>query len=188
MEHAFSWIGKIFDFLFSLFPRLLIINAVSQGVKWRHGKHVMKLDPGLHIYLPLVTEVLILACAKQTHPIPSQALFTKDKKKVVISSIVVYEIHDAAEAVGKSAWDLEGNLTDYVQSIVVEVVMSYTLDELIEGLAEGEGSELNQRLTGNVKEAMLEFGVNILRCRITELSQPTVIKIIGDSSWSSGEE
>ena len=50
-------------------------------------------DPGLHVDWPLTTEVEVIVTARQTLAIPDQVLATKDGKKIVVKTLVVYKIH-----------------------------------------------------------------------------------------------
>ena len=91
MESAFAWLNQLIETFYRFFPHILIVRATHGGVKWVRGKNIKPLSPGLHIYWPLTTEVEVLVTARQTLAIPDQVLATKDGKKVVVKTLVVYK-------------------------------------------------------------------------------------------------
>ena len=98
------------------------------------GKHVKLLVPGLHIYWPLTTDVEVLVTARQTLAIPDQVMATKDGKKVVVKTLVVYKIPDPVRAIGKLNWDVDTTINDLTQSAVVRVIATHTYDEIMAGI------------------------------------------------------
>ena len=48
----------------------------------------------------------MIVTARQTLAIPDQVMVTKDGKKVVVKTLVVYKIPDPVRAIGKLNWDL----------------------------------------------------------------------------------
>ena len=102
MESAFAWLNTLVQTFYRFFPHILIVRATHAGVKWAWGSRIKTLGPGLHVYWPLTTEVEVIVTARQTLTIPDQVLATKDGKKVVVKTLVVYKIRDAEHAIGKS--------------------------------------------------------------------------------------
>ncbi len=90
MESAFAWLSQLIETLYKFVPHILIIRATHGGVKWVRGKRIRLLSPGLHFYWPLTTEVEVVVTARQTLAIPDQVMATKDGKKVVVKTLVVY--------------------------------------------------------------------------------------------------
>src|SRR4030067_794893 len=98
MESAFAWLNQLFQAIYQLFPRILIVRATHGGIAWVRGKHVKLLVPGLHIYWPLTTDVEVIVTARQTLAIPDHVMATKDSKKVGGKTLVGDRISDPVRA------------------------------------------------------------------------------------------
>jgi len=178
METAFAWLGQIFDALLSFVPRILIVRATHGGVRWRHGSKVIPMFPGLHVYWPLVTEIEIIVTARQTLALPKQVLTTKDHKKIVIGTVVVYKIRDVVQAVGRTNWDVDTTINDITQAAVVSVIARHTLQELLDMVAK---DTLNDALSEATRKELRQFGVFISRCKLTDFADCRVYKLVMDS-------
>lgn len=179
MDSIFGLLGQILEGLFSVVPRLVIIRATHNGVKWRHGKEPLPVKPGLTVYWPLVTEMEMLVVARQTLNLPTQVLMTRDKKQVVVGAFVVYKIADIVQAIGERNWDVETTVADITQAAIVEEITRRDLDDLLAGVAGGKESELNKALTANCKSELRQFGVYINRAGLTDFSTCRVHKVLG---------
>ena len=154
-----EWISQFFDTILSIFPRLLVVRTTHRGVKWKNGDTVVALDPGLHWYLPLVSEVDIPIVARRSVNLPSQVLMTKDKQPVAVGGFLVFWINDVIKAYGERNWDVEDTAREISTAAIVEVVMQNTLDDLLQGRGGGyPKSGLMQRLTENCKKALHQYG------------------------------
>jgi len=178
VESIFGWLGQIFDAILSFIPRLVIVRATNNAVKWRHGKKAIPVKPGLVWYWPLVTELDHQVVARQTLNLPNQNLTTADDIPVALSGFVVYTIHDVVLAVGEKNYDVDDTLSDLAQAAIVEEVLSLTYEELREGAAGGRDSEVNESLTQNLAEQLLEFGVRVERAGLMNFTKARVYRII----------
>lgn len=55
MEAAFAWLGQLMEWVGRFFPRITIAQANEAGVRWKYGRHVEKVEPGIRVFWPLVT-------------------------------------------------------------------------------------------------------------------------------------
>lgn len=180
MDSVFGLLGQILEALFSVVPRLCIIRATHNAIKWRHGKIPIACGPGLMIYWPLVTEVELLVVARQPLNLPTQSLMTKDKHQVVVGAVVVYRISDIVKAIGERNWDVESTVGDITQVAIVEEITRRNLDDLLKGVSEGKDSDLNRALTQNCRDQLRQFGVYVARCGLTDFSTCRVYKVLGN--------
>jgi len=182
MEAALGWLGQIFEALLCIVPRLIIVRATHEGVKWRMGKDAVRVPKGLCFYWPLVSEVDRIVVARQTINLPTQVLTTKDKKPVVVGAFAVYSIYDVVKAIGEKNWDVDDTVANIALAAVVEVVTSHTLDELLEGVSEGRNSKVNRSLTITCRKQLRQFGVQIQRCGITDFAESKAYRLVGDET------
>jgi len=173
---AFAWIGQIVEALGRLIPRLVIVRATHQGVKWVCGSRVKAMLPGLHVYWPITTEFEVLVCARQTLNLSTQVLMTQDRQQVVVGMLVVYRVKDVVEAIGKRNWDVETTIKDITQAAIVEVITTTSLSDLLAGLS----TTIEKRLTGSCRKQLRQFGVYIHRAAMTDFSQCKTFKLLGD--------
>lgn len=173
MESAFSWLGKLAGWLGKLIPKIGICRATHGGVKFVRGKNVKEVKPGLYLYWPLTTEVVIVPVARQTLNLVSQVLVTKDGKSVTAGAVVVYKISNVVDALSKN-WDVDHSIGDITQSAIVETITKLTLSELM------VNARVVKELTARVSKELTEFGLDVMKCVLTDFSPCFVLKFLGD--------
>lgn len=176
MEGAFAWLGAVMEWLGNLIPRILIVRSTHAGVKFVGGKRVVRLDPGVHVYWPAVTEVSVIPVARQTFNLVTQVLLTSDKQKVCISVVLIYKITNIVDALSNN-WDINDTISDVTQMAVVKVVTEWTLDDLIRNIT----GRVERRLSVIARAKLKTYGVTVIRCGITDFTTCEVIKVVGDA-------
>lgn len=179
MGEAFNWLGWLAESVLSLVPRIVIVRATHGGVKWRRGKHVMLMEPGLHIYWPIVTDYCVIVTARQTLNLVTQVLTTRDSRKIAVGVVVVYRIADVVLAIGKVNWDVDTTISDIAQAAVVSVIASREYNELLEMLGSGQLGELLTRAT---KAELRKYGVSVRQCKPTDFAECRVYKLLLDNN------
>ena len=177
MGSAFAWFGEIIQWVGAFIPRLLIVRATERGVKWVHGKKVVAMQPGLHFYWPVVTEFTIRVVARQTLNMPAQTLITKDKKQVVVTGMVVYNVNDIVKAIGEQSWDVDNTVGDLTQAAIVGVVTNTNFDELSK-----LDDQMIDKLTDATRKKLKKFGVYIEKCFLTDFCTTKVLRIVQNAS------
>lgn len=183
MESAFAWLGQLFSTFYKFIPHILIIRATHGGCKWVRGRHVRLLAPGLHFYWPLTTEVEVIVTARQTLAIPDQVMATKDGKKVVVKTLVVYRIPDPVRAIGRVNWDVDTTINDLTQSAVVRVIATHSYDEIMAGIRDGS---LTKTLTKETRRELRQFGVHVTRCKLVDFADCRVFKLLTSQADRQG--
>jgi regulator of protease activity HflC (stomatin/prohibitin superfamily) len=178
METAFAWLGQIFDALLKFFPRIVIVRATHGGVKWKRGSRVKAMNPGLHLYWPLTTDIEVVVTARQTLSLPIQVLTTKDNKKVVVGTVVVYKIKDVVHAIGRMNWDVDTTINDITQAAVVNVVAKHTFQEIMDMIG---NDSFTDQLTDAVRKELRPFGVSVRRCKLVDFADCKVYKLVTNS-------
>lgn len=170
----FEAIGNFVSSFSNLFPRLILVRKTEEGIKFKRGSQVILLGPGLHFYLPLVTEIEILPVVRQTLNLNSQTLMTKDGITVIASGVVVYCI-DNIKAYLVENYDAEESIAEVASSAVRDVIVTRSLEEI----------QLNSRnktdnaLTKAASEALEIFGIKVEYLRLTDFAKAKVINIVG---------
>lgn len=171
---AFEWVGQIVEYVLKIVPRLVLIRATHRGIKWRLGKKVFELKPGLHMYWPLITDMETVVVARQTLNLPTQVLLTKDRQQIVVGCLIVYRIKDIILAIGERNFDVDSTVSDITQAAIVEVCSRRSLTELQDGIT----GEVEKSLTNTVRKRLRQFGVYVTRCAVTDFSTCRTYKLI----------
>jgi regulator of protease activity HflC (stomatin/prohibitin superfamily) len=191
MGEAFGWLGKIFELITAFIPRPFIIDATQEGVKFKYGKRIVHLLPGVYVYWPLVTRVVSIQVKRQAVVLKPQVLTTKDGKPVIMGTLIAYTIEDAVAALTEVD-NLSETLFEVSQGAVPGVVAGKTLEQLIHDVSEvrdedsdnGVMTILDLDLYKRVASILESFGVNVLYCKVTDFSPCRVLNLSGDFSGS----
>jgi len=175
MDSAFAWIGQIMEWLGKFFPRLLIVRRTHAGVKFVQGAKVVKLNPGIHFYWPLITEVEVMPVVRQTHNLVTQTLTTKDDVSVIIGAVVIYEINDIIAAKSEN-WDIDDTVSDITQMAVMKIVSNWTYNDLRDQL----GDKVENELGIETRRQLKPFGIKVLRCGASDFGKCRVFRVISD--------
>ena len=151
---SLAWLGELFEFFFSVIPRVIIVRTTELGIKWKYGKKIVKLQPGVHVYWPLVTDVESIVSARTSQDLEEQRLITADGIPVRISATVVCKIFDVVLAIGQKNWDVDDTIDEIAAHEITLHVVSHTFDEIQLALSEGLSDVLD-----NINNSVEEFGV-----------------------------
>jgi len=160
---------------------LLIVFTISYGVKivpqsdiyiiQRLGKFHQTLDGGLHIIIPFIDTVRkILTIREQMVDIPKQSVITKDNVNIAIDGIVFCKVDNGMEAT-YNVVDFKKAISNLAMTTLRAEIGGMALDETL-----SNRETLNIKLQKELGEAVLNWGVNITRVEISEISVPKEIE------------
>lgn len=172
METAFGWVGAIIDFFGSFIPRLVIVKATHGGVAFDCGHKIRKLPPGLHFYIPLISEVIVWPTKRQTTNLSVQTLVTSDNRVIAAGGIIVYEIPDVVSFL-TTTYDGEDTIKDYALSAIKRVICSTSFDDL---RAE---TSVDNKLTRVLRRDLNRFGVKVIKVTLSDMAPCIVL-----ASWN----
>ncbi len=174
MENAFAWLSDLILWIGNLLPHWRIVRITHAGVKFRHGKKAIEIKPGICWFWPAVTEVDIIPVARQTHNLPTQALMTRDGKKVVVSGVVVYRIKDIVKTMARN-WDVADTLNDITMIAITHVITKHDFAYIMEHICD----DIQDKLTKETRIKLRQYGVQVFRTALTDFCTALVIKNIG---------
>jgi len=163
MDAAFGWLGRVIEFLFSLLPRLIIVRKTHAGVRFRNGKEALPVLPGLRIYWPIVTEIVLYPTVRQTVNLDSQTLCTIDKQIIGVAGIVIYKINNTIAFLTET-YDGEDTIRDIALSAIAEVVTTNSYSHLTHNRA-----AVHDELTETLRKALRPFGVGVNKVTLTDM-------------------
>jgi regulator of protease activity HflC (stomatin/prohibitin superfamily) len=169
--HALDWIGYIVEWIGNFIPRILHVRRTHQGVIFTRSK-AKKIGPGIHIYLPLWSQVEIYPVKRQTLNLPSQILTTKDRQSILIDVAVIYNIVDIYRAL-VDTYELQDTIRDICQAAVKKCISQYSFDCIID-----EQEEIDEEIFSEISSQVLDYGIGIENAFITDIAKSKVLKLV----------
>ena len=171
-----SSLNSLFRSIFSFIPRLAIVKETDRGVKFIRGKKAKVMNPGVHGYWPLLTEIDSVNVKRQVLKLPVQTLYSKDERTVVAGGVVVYTIEDVYRYLVDN-YDAQESIDEVAAACLRDIVTSNTVDEI-----QNSRNGTDFALTKEVSQSLEEFGVRTEYVRFTHFAPARVINIVGGSS------
>jgi len=172
---TFAWLNDLMIFIAGWFPRLRIVLASERGIRYRHGRDVSILEPGLRVYWPMVTQVQVVNVMRQTLNLSTQTITTADGEAIIVSGIVVYTIADVDRYLVQNENAASG-MDEVTCAAVRDVLLGLTFDQIQEA---STGLGLDDRLRRRARKFLGPFGVKVESCRLTDLARARVVSLQG---------
>lgn len=198
MDQALGWLGRLFDSLMTVIPKIVLVNPIEGAVLFRNSRYIVNIThdngifvpvfflahgwmpcvrlerSGVHIYWPLVSEVLdVIPVRRQTVALGDQWLTTKDRKTLGVRTIIAYEISDAV-LVLTTTWGYENVLEDYAKMAVKTVLVQLDFATIMD-----KSLEADRELTKLIKKELKPFGIGVLAVRLESLVECQVFGVQG---------
>ena len=186
MESALAWVGQIAAWVGQWIPRWVLLDTTQGAVKFegfflpkrfRRFKDDMRttaLGPGLHWYWPATTSFQVYPTYFQTDNLPSQTMETVYNIPITVSGMVTYTVPDIVKLLTQthSAVKMIQVLT---LAAIHDVCTKMTFEQL---KAEERGRTLNTKLRNTANKMLVEFGVKVEDCMLTDLARTRVYRLI----------
>ena len=174
---TWNLVDLISNNILALLP-LRIIHSFERGVKFRLGRDIAELQPGLHFFWPYFEDIEVINVVPEVINLPTQSLTTLDGHHISFSANIEFEVHDA-RAMFCGVQDFQNSLMNMAMNHLAYRVRDWTWQELREGQRELERS-IKDTLTTRVKK----WGVTVLSVGITDLVETQTYRIFGESGTS----
>lgn len=173
MATALGWVGELAQFLGSLIPRLLVVKVDSRCLKYVRGSRLVLLDPGLHVYWPLVTELEWCHVVRQVVVHRSHVLETSDGVQVVAAGVTAYRVSDPVRFLAENE-DPYSVIDDVAAAAIRQVVVGTPYHILGQALPSTDVA-----LTRAARSLLRPFGVQVEYTRLTDLARTRSIHLTG---------
>jgi len=175
MSGVFAWLNEAMLWIGQWIPRLLIVLSSERGIRYRNGRDVAILEPGLRVYWPIATKCQVVNVMRQVLNLSTQTLTTKDGKPVIVSGLVVYRIEDV-ELYLVDNHDADAGIDEVTCAEIRTVLIGLSLEEV---QAERTSNRLDGRLKRAAAKSLKPFGVAVEECRLTDFAPARVLSIAG---------
>lgn len=138
-----------------------IVDQYESGIHLRRGKFLRILKPGMRWRWWGIDAFHVMNVAITTMPLRAQSLTTSDKKAVVVSSIIKYQVTNVKPLMLK-LWDATDVLRDTSMGAVKSVVSDSTMAQLIKPSTE-------QKVLDIIQGEVREYGIKVHRITFVDL-------------------
>lgn len=176
LDQAFGWLGQVAEFIGSLFPRLVIVKTSERALKYVHGRELVLLAPGLHLFWPLVTEIEWCAVVRQVVVHKPHVLETRDGVQVTVGGVTSYRVSNPIRYLAENEAPAE-SVDDLAAAAIRQVVVAHTYAELQAALP-----EIDDQITAAARELLRPFGVRVEATRLTDFARTRALHLTGNHS------
>ncbi|MCX6773650.1 MAG: SPFH/Band 7/PHB domain protein [Candidatus Micrarchaeota archaeon] len=158
----------------ALFLTVRIIPQTHRGLVERFGRYKRYCEPGITFVIPLVDQVRYVNITEQMFNAEPQVVITKDSLNATIDAQVYFKVKNDEESVKKSQYavnDYESQITALARTTLRSIMGGMNLDE-----ANSQRQKLNEMLGDTLKKEATNWGIDIVRTELTEISPPPEVQ------------
>ncbi|MBU8811350.1 slipin family protein [Mycolicibacterium goodii] len=147
-----------------------VVKQYQRGVHFRLGRIIGVRDPGLHLIIPVIDQLLRISLRIVTMPIQSQGIITRDNVSVDIAAVAYFRVIDAAKSV-VAIENVASAIDQIAQTTLRNVVGQHCLDEVL-----ADTSEINGSIRTILDKTTLEWGVEVTLVELKDIQLPDSMK------------
>jgi len=159
-----------------------IINPWEQGLKIVLGSYKGKLNPGLNLVVPMVTEVVKLDLRTQVFDVPRQEVITKDNSPTNVDAIIYIKVIDPEKAYFEIVNYRVATIA-LAQTTLRSTIGDMELDEVLYNR-----HTINLRLRDVLDEATDGWGVKVEAVEIREVDPVGPVKAAMEEQTAAERE
>lgn len=149
-----------------LLAGIRIIFEYKRAIKFRFGKYVKLLKPGLRWIIPLVETIQIVDIRVITINIDSQEVMTEDNVPCSIDGVVFFRVKDPERAV-LEVEQFKFAIMQLAQAALRDVCGKVELDTIL-----SNREEMGKNIKSIVEKETVEWGIEILDVKIKDIQLP----------------
>jgi regulator of protease activity HflC (stomatin/prohibitin superfamily) len=149
-----------------LFGGLRIIYEYKRALKFRFGKYIRTLEPGLRWIIPLVETVQVVDIRVITINVDSQEVMTEDNVPCSIDGVVFFRVKDPEKAV-LEVEKFNFAIMQLAQAALRDVCGKVELDTIL-----SNREEMGKNIKSIVEKETVEWGIVIIDVKIKDIQLP----------------
>lgn len=153
-------------FTLLLFGGIRVIFEYKRALKFRFGKYIRTLDPGLRWIIPIVESVQIVDIRVITINIDSQEVMTEDNVPCSIDGVVFFRVQDPEKAV-LEVEKFNFAIMQLAQAALRDVCGKVELDTIL-----SNREEMGKNIKSIVEKETVEWGIVIIDVKIKDIQLP----------------
>lgn len=168
---------KLIEFLLNIIEDILPIFFVKQynnGILLRVGKFKRVVKPGIVYKIPFFDKIEIQTIVTTTLSVPTQSVITKDKKALVVKSVVKYKITDVEQFI-LMVYDARDAISDITQAIIKEQISIRSFNECCD-------NDFDNVLAKKLRIEVRKWGIDIERVTLTDIGEIQSLRLFNEGS------
>jgi regulator of protease activity HflC (stomatin/prohibitin superfamily) len=153
-----------------LLSGIRIVYEYKRAVKFRFGKFVTLLEPGLRWIIPLIDRIQIVDIRIITINIQKQEVMTKDNVPCHINGVLFFKIEDATKAI-LEVEDFVFAISQMAQASLRDVCGKVELDTIL-----SKREEIGLNIKNIVEQETVIWGISIQDVKIKDIELPENMK------------
>lgn len=153
-----------------LLSGIRIVYEYKRAVKFRFGKYVSLLQPGIRWIIPVVDRIQIVDIRVITINIQKQEVMTKDNVPCHINGVLFFKIDDATKAI-LQVEDFVFAISQMAQATLRDVCGKVELDTIL-----SEREEIGRNIKNIVELETEVWGISIQDVKIKDIELPENMK------------
>ncbi len=149
-----------------LFSGIRIIFEYKRAIKFRFGKYIKTLQPGLQWIIPIIETIQIVDIRVITFNIDSQEVMTEDNVPCSIDGVVFFKINNPEKAV-LEVEEYKFAITQLAQAALRDVCGKVELDTIL-----SKREEMGKNIKEIVEQETKEWGIEISDVKIKDIQLP----------------
>ena len=142
------------------------INEWEVGLKFRLGRLVGRLEPGIRMVLPGVERFARIYKRIRNRDLPRQVVITGDNVTAVIDAVVYFKVVDPQKAI-LNVENYELAVKDRAKVVLRDVVGEITLDELL-----ANRDDVATRVRAQVEQFVSQWGLHLELIALQDIQLP----------------
>ena len=142
------------------------INEWEVGLKFRLGRLVGRLEPGIRMVLPGVERFARIDKRIRNRDLPRQVVITGDNVTAVIDAVVYFKVVDPQKAI-LNVENYELAVKDRAKVVLRDVVGEITLDELL-----ANRDDVATRVRAQVEQFVSQWGLHLELIALQDIQLP----------------
>lgn len=143
-----------------------IIFEYKRALKFRFGKYIKTLQPGLRWIIPIIETIQIVDIRVITFNIVSQEVMTEDNVPCSIDGVVFFKINDPEKAV-LEVEEYKFAITQLSQAALRDVCGKVELDTIL-----SKREEMGKNIKAIVEQETNVWGIEIIDVKIKDIQLP----------------
>lgn len=146
------------------------INQWEVGLKFTLGRFTGKMEPGLHLMIPLVNSMMRIDTRIRNRDLPAQMVITSDSVTVMIDAVVYYRVIDPEKA-ALNVENYELAIKDRAKVVLRDIVGETTLDNVLE-----HREEIAAKVRAAVEQFVAQWGLHVELIALQDIQLPPAMQ------------
>ncbi len=156
--------------LIILFTGIRIVNQYERALKFRLGKYVGLLNPGLNLIIPIIERIDKVDMRVSVFDVPTQEVMSQDNVPIKVNGAVFFRVLRAEKAV-LEVENYQFAVSQLAQAALREMTGKAELDTIL-----AKRDEIGQKIREIVDKETAPWGIDITDVKIKDIEVPENMK------------